>query len=95
MKDFAEVDRAADPEHTDAGKRLRTALDQAQSRHDSMTELVAHGALTEPGARHIYGSLVTDAERLLSDLDRARTSEPTTPVTPLTKSAPATRFPRF
>ncbi|GAB2817816.1 aromatic acid exporter family protein [Streptomyces chlorus] len=98
VEDFAEVNRAADPEHADAGKRLRTALDQAQSWHDRMTELVARGALTEPGAWHIYGSLVTDAERLLSDLHRAGTSEPMTPmtpVTPMTKSAPTARFPRF
>ncbi|MEU1692194.1 hypothetical protein [Streptomyces hirsutus] len=95
VEDLAEVNRTADPEHTEAGKRLRTALDQAQSWHDSMTELVTHGALTEPGAWHIYGSLVTDAKRLLSDLDRAGTSEPMTPVTPMTKSALTTRFPRF
>ncbi|MER5991441.1 hypothetical protein [Streptomyces viridosporus] len=94
VEDFAEVDRAAEPEHTDVGKRLCTALDQARSWHDSMTELVARGALTEPGAWHIYGSLVTDAERLLSDLDRAGTAEPMAPVTPMTKSAPAARFPR-
>ncbi|WP_406724024.1 hypothetical protein WJ438_04295 [Streptomyces sp. GD-15H] len=94
VEDFTAGSRAAEPEHTAAGKRLCTALDQAQSWHDRMTELVARGALTEPGAWHIYGSLVTDAERLLSDLDRAGTSEPMAPVTPLAKSAPTARFPR-
>ncbi|GHB62153.1 FUSC family protein [Streptomyces viridiviolaceus] len=92
VEGFAEVDGAADPEDADGGKRLRTALDQARSWHDRMTELVARGALTEPGAWHIYGSLVTDAERLLSDLDRAGTSDPMAPVT---KSAPTARFPHF
>ncbi|MFB6990963.1 hypothetical protein [Streptomyces sp. NPDC056304] len=38
---------------------------------------IEHGTLTEPGAWHVYGSLMTDAERLLADLDRA--SRPTVP----------------
>ncbi|WP_406466514.1 hypothetical protein OH738_00700 [Streptomyces hirsutus] len=101
VEDFAEGSRAADPEHADAGRRLCTALDQAQVWHDRMTGLVARGALTEPGAWHIYGSLVTDAERLLSDLDRAGTAEPMAPVTPMTPMTPMTpsmpnaRSPRF
>ncbi|MGX4694705.1 hypothetical protein [Streptomyces sp. JNUCC 63] len=71
----ADLDRAAGPQHSDVRERLRAALDQARSWHDSMTELVEHGALVKPGAWHVYGALATDAERLLSDLDRAQASE--------------------
>jgi hypothetical protein len=35
--------------------------------------MIARGTLTKPGAWHVYGSLMTDVERLLADLDRADT----------------------
>ncbi|GAA2462713.1 hypothetical protein [Streptomyces macrosporus] len=69
------VEAFAGLEHTDAREQVRTALDQAHAWHDSMTELVEHGALTRPDAWHVHGALVTDAERLLSDLHRAEVSE--------------------
>ncbi|MFE2072486.1 hypothetical protein [Streptomyces misionensis] len=31
--------------------------------------LIGRGTLTRPGAWHVYGSLMTDVERLLYDLD--------------------------
>ncbi|MEU1600513.1 hypothetical protein ABZ468_49150 [Streptomyces sp. NPDC005708] len=54
----------------DARERLRGALDRAQSWHDAMTDLVGHGTLARPDAWHVYGSLMTDLERLLIDLGR-------------------------
>ncbi|MGI5518511.1 hypothetical protein [Streptomyces sp. CA-106131] len=54
----------------DARERLRGALDRAQSWHDTMTDLVGHGTLARPHAWHVYGSLMTDLERLLIDLER-------------------------
>ncbi|MEU6654697.1 hypothetical protein ABZ904_36085 [Streptomyces sp. NPDC046900] len=57
----------------DARERLRGALDHAQSWHDTMTDLVGHGTLARPHAWHVYGSLMTDLERLLIDLERTDT----------------------
>ncbi|MFE1855863.1 hypothetical protein [Streptomyces sp. NPDC059489] len=54
-------------------ERLRGALDGALTWHEAMTDLIGRGALTKPGAWHIYGSLMTDVERLLLDLDHANT----------------------
>ncbi|MEN1882309.1 hypothetical protein [Streptomyces mirabilis] len=56
-----------------ARKRLRGALERAQSWHDTMTNLVGHGTLARPHAWHVYGSLMTDLERLLIDLERTDT----------------------
>jgi len=36
-----------------------------------LTGEIEQGTLNEPGSWHVYGSLMTDAERLLADLDRA------------------------
>lgn len=52
-------------------ERLRLAMDGVLAWHDTMTTLIGRGALTKPGAWHVYGSLMTDVERLLADLDRA------------------------
>ncbi|MGW2935516.1 hypothetical protein ACWDA7_27490 [Streptomyces sp. NPDC001156] len=52
-------------------ERLRGAIDGALAWHDTMTDLIGRGTLTKPGAWHVYGSLMTDVERLLADLDRA------------------------
>ncbi|MFF9651121.1 hypothetical protein [Streptomyces sp. NPDC014622] len=64
-----------------ARERLRRAIDDAAAWHTMMTGEIEQGALTEPGAWHVYGSLMTDAERLLADLDRAARSA-TTPQIP-------------
>ncbi|MFI0710133.1 hypothetical protein ACH4SK_05665 [Streptomyces inhibens] len=55
----------------DARERLRQAIGTATTWHETMTGLVEQGALAVPGAWHVYGSLMTDIERLLADLDLA------------------------
>ncbi|MET8953005.1 FUSC family protein [Streptomyces sp. NPDC004393] len=52
-------------------ERLRDAIAGALDWHETMTVLIGEGSLTRPGAWHVYGSLMTDVERLLADLDRA------------------------
>jgi uncharacterized membrane protein YgaE (UPF0421/DUF939 family) len=52
-------------------ERLRRAIDGALTWHRTMTDMIGQGRLTKPGAWHVYGSLMTDLERLLADLDRA------------------------
>ncbi|MEV5988844.1 aromatic acid exporter family protein [Streptomyces sp. NPDC052051] len=54
-------------------ERLREALEGALTWHDTLTDLIGQGNLTKPGAWHVYGSLMTDVERLLADLDYAGT----------------------
>ncbi|WEO99812.1 hypothetical protein A6P39_040450 [Streptomyces sp. FXJ1.172] len=54
-------------------ERLRGAIEGALTWHETMTDLIGRGTLTRPGAWHIYGSLMTDVERLLLDLDHAHT----------------------
>ncbi|MEU6091415.1 aromatic acid exporter family protein [Streptomyces sp. NPDC047085] len=61
---------AAAPDATPR-ERLRLAIDGALDWHDTMTTLIGRGTLTKPGAWHVYGSLMTDVERLLADLDYA------------------------
>ncbi|MFE0382144.1 hypothetical protein ACFW1M_42840, partial [Streptomyces inhibens] len=51
--------------------RLRGAIDGALAWHETMTELIGTGTLAKPGAWYVYGSLMTDVERLLADLDHA------------------------
>ncbi|MEU6577350.1 hypothetical protein [Streptomyces sp. NPDC046805] len=71
---FAASGRADDPEDTEGTRprdRLRQGIVEATAWHRTMTDLIVHGALSEPGAWHVYGSLMTDVERLLADLDRA------------------------
>jgi hypothetical protein len=58
---------------TSPRERLRGAIDGALAWHGTMTDMIGRGTLTEPGAWHVYGSLMTDVERLLVDLDRADT----------------------
>ncbi|MEV6027694.1 aromatic acid exporter family protein [Streptomyces sp. NPDC052036] len=52
-------------------ERLRGAIEGALDWHETMTGLIVGGSLARPGAWHVYGSLMTDVERLLADLDRA------------------------
>jgi hypothetical protein len=52
--------------------RLRGAIDGALTWHGTMTDLIGRGTLTKPGAWYVYGSLMTDVERLLFDLDGGR-----------------------
>ncbi|MGW0769448.1 FUSC family protein [Streptomyces sp. NPDC002676] len=52
-------------------ERLRQAIDGVLAWHDTMTSLIGRGTLTKPGAWHLYGSLMTDVERLLADLNHA------------------------
>ncbi|WP_055590660.1 aromatic acid exporter family protein [Peterkaempfera griseoplana] len=61
---------------SDARDRLRDALDHAEAWHETMTDLVGHGTLAQPDAWHVYGSLMTDLERLLFDLDRTDAAHP-------------------
>ncbi|MCX4792065.1 MULTISPECIES: hypothetical protein [unclassified Streptomyces] len=68
---FANPGPAEGPAQDDARERLRRAIDDAAAWHTMMTGEIEQGTLTEPGAWHVYGSLMTDAERLLADLDRA------------------------
>ncbi|MGW3025434.1 hypothetical protein [Streptomyces sp. NPDC001221] len=51
--------------------RLRDAIAGALEWHETMTGLIGAGSLTRPGAWHVYGSLMTDVEGPLADLDRA------------------------
>ncbi|MFE7266489.1 hypothetical protein ACFU9B_31115 [Streptomyces sp. NPDC057592] len=74
---FAVPGPAESPAEDEARERLRRAIDDAAQWHTKMTREIEHGTLTEPGAWHVYGSLMTDAERLLADLDRA--PRPTVP----------------
>ncbi|MFJ2629485.1 hypothetical protein ACIO6T_40555 [Streptomyces sp. NPDC087532] len=68
---FATPGPAEGPAEDDARERLYRAIDDAAAWHTMMTGEIEQGTLTEPGAWHVYGSLMTDAERLLADLDRA------------------------
>ncbi|MFE7327468.1 aromatic acid exporter family protein [Streptomyces sp. NPDC057565] len=70
---FVESDPATGSPDTSPRERLRGAIDGALAWHDTMTDMIGRGTLTEPGAWHVYGSLMTDVERLLADLDRADT----------------------
>lgn len=65
----AEAESAARP--AEAREGLREAIDGARAWHETMTDLIGRGALVKPGAWHVYGSLMTDVERLLADLDHA------------------------
>ncbi|MFF0793956.1 hypothetical protein [Streptomyces spiralis] len=86
---------AAGAHSTSARDRLRQGIDEATAWHTTMTDLITHGALPEPGAWHVYGSLMTDIERLLTDLDRAdqfttaaSTPRPVDAPTPYASTAP-------
>ncbi|MFE7709948.1 aromatic acid exporter family protein [Streptomyces sp. NPDC057486] len=70
---FVESGPAKGSPDTSPRERLRGAIDGALAWHDTMTDMIGRGTLTEPGAWHVYGSLMTDVERLLADLDRADT----------------------
>ncbi|MFB6570769.1 aromatic acid exporter family protein [Streptomyces noursei] len=65
---FAEPAPATGSPGTPPHERLRGAIDGTLAWHDTMTDMITRGTLTKPGAWHTYGSLMTDAERLLADL---------------------------
>ncbi|MER5604048.1 aromatic acid exporter family protein [Streptomyces sp. NPDC002265] len=73
VRGLVEPYAAGDPSETDPRERLRKAIEGALTWHETMTELIHQGTLTKPGAWHVYGSLMTDVERLLFDLDYAGT----------------------
>ncbi|MBB5926300.1 FUSC family protein [Streptomyces echinatus] len=61
----------ADTSDASPRERLRTAIEETLTWHHAITDMIGLGRLTKPGAWHVYGSLMTDLERLLSDLDHA------------------------
>ncbi|MFF1592983.1 aromatic acid exporter family protein [Streptomyces sp. NPDC058286] len=69
VQTFAESTPATGVPDTSPRERLRGVIDGTLAWHDAMTDMIARGALIKPGAWHVYGSLMTDAERLLADLD--------------------------
>jgi uncharacterized membrane protein YgaE (UPF0421/DUF939 family) len=73
VKAFAEPARATGSPDASPRERLRAAINGTLTWHDTMTDTIARGTLTKPGAWHVYGSLMTDAERLLADLDHTNT----------------------
>ncbi|MFE2068232.1 aromatic acid exporter family protein [Streptomyces sp. NPDC059467] len=73
VEEFAEPRPVTSSSDTAPRERLRGAIDGTLTWHDTMTDLIGRGTLTKPGAWHIYGSLMTDVERLLLDLDHANT----------------------
>ncbi|MFE7530237.1 aromatic acid exporter family protein [Kitasatospora sp. NPDC057542] len=79
MESFAAPGHAAGPDLDSLCGPLRHAIDDATTWHRTMTDEIRHGTLAEPGAWHVYGSLITDIERLLADLERANRPTPTTP----------------
>ncbi|MER5601773.1 hypothetical protein [Streptomyces sp. NPDC002265] len=70
---FVAPHRPKPADRDDARERLRGALERARSWHDTMTDLVGHGTLARPRAWHVYGSLMIDLERLLTDLEHTDT----------------------
>ncbi|MGW5047886.1 aromatic acid exporter family protein [Streptomyces griseoluteus] len=71
VEGFIEPRPAPDAPDAAPRERLRGAIDGALTWHETMTDLIGRGSLTKPGAWYIYGSLMTDLERLLLDLDHA------------------------
>ncbi|MGW7530210.1 hypothetical protein [Streptomyces sp. NPDC054783] len=74
VEEFAEPRPATGTPDAASRERLRGAINGALTWHETMTELIGGGTLAKPGAWHIYGSLMTDVERLLLDLDHADTT---------------------
>ncbi|MEU9480894.1 aromatic acid exporter family protein [Streptomyces sp. NPDC048191] len=70
VQGFVQARPVADTANTSPRERLRRAIDGTLTWHHAMTDMIGQGRLTKPGAWHVYGSLMTDVERLLSDLDR-------------------------
>ncbi|WP_433134908.1 FUSC family protein [Streptomyces sp. CA-106110] len=73
---FIEPSPSAPAEGAPSRERLRRAIDGASAWHETMTDLIGRGALTKPGAWHVYGALMTDVERLLVDLDQLHRTRP-------------------
>ncbi|MGW5126143.1 FUSC family protein [Streptomyces sp. NPDC004069] len=71
VESFAVPGQATDFGGAKTRERLREAIGEATAWHETMTGLIERGALAEPGAWHVYGSLMTDIERLLAELDHA------------------------
>ncbi|MET8809136.1 hypothetical protein [Streptomyces sp. NPDC004546] len=66
---YAALGVAADARQDDARRQLRTVIDRMLTWHATVTDLLERGALTDLNAWQVYGSLVADVERLLTDLD--------------------------
>jgi uncharacterized membrane protein YgaE (UPF0421/DUF939 family) len=62
----------AGPAQTDTRRQLHTLIERVSSWHATTTDLIEHGALGKLDAWHVYGSLVADMERLLTDLDHTK-----------------------
>lgn len=69
VREFTALPTVPGPSGTASPEQLRMAIDRALAWHTTMTGLIGEGSLTKPGAWHLYGSLMTDMERLLADLD--------------------------
>ncbi|MGK4585859.1 FUSC family protein [Kitasatospora sp. HPMI-4] len=70
MNSFAAPGRTIGSDPDNVCGPLRHAIDDATTWHRTMTDEIRRGTLAEPGAWHVYGSLMTDIERLLFDLER-------------------------
>ncbi|MFB8182482.1 aromatic acid exporter family protein [Streptomyces sp. NPDC055966] len=68
---YAAVGMAACSAPTDAREQLRTAIQRMLAWHATLTDLIERGAWGKLDAWHVYGSLITDVERLLTDLDNS------------------------
>ncbi|MDH6705788.1 hypothetical protein P3T27_002510 [Kitasatospora sp. MAA19] len=79
MKSFATPGRTGGPELDTACGPLRHAIEDATAWHRTLTDEIKRGTLAEPGAWHVYGSLITDIERLLFDLERTDRLAPAAP----------------
>ncbi|MGW5433622.1 FUSC family protein [Streptomyces sp. NPDC004059] len=66
---YAALGVTADARQDDARRQLRTVIDRMLTWHATVTDLLERGALTDLNAWQVYGSLVADVERLLTDLD--------------------------
>ncbi|MEU6773245.1 hypothetical protein [Streptomyces sp. NPDC046759] len=66
---YAALGVAADSSQGDARQQLRTVIDRMLTWHATVTDLLERGALTDLNAWQVYGSLVADVERLLTDLE--------------------------
>ncbi|MEV5008969.1 hypothetical protein [Streptomyces sp. NPDC055692] len=82
VESFTAPGQATDAGGVETRERLRKAIGEATAWHETMTGLIERGALAEPGAWHVYGSLMTDVERLLADLDHADRSTAAAPSRP-------------
>ncbi|WP_225840210.1 aromatic acid exporter family protein [Streptomyces sp. NK08204] len=71
VREFVQPSGPAGSPDTMPRERLRQAIEGVLAWHETMTSLIGRGTLIKPGAWHVYGSLMTDVERLLADLTYA------------------------